>query len=41
MKKKSEFLNSILEINPKYDTDIIGRAYVIAEEMHRGLLRES
>lgn len=41
MKKKSEFLNSILEINPKYDTDIIGRAYDIAEEMHRGQLRKS
>ena len=41
MKKKSEFLNSILEINPKYDTDIIGKAYDIAEEMHRGQLRKS
>lgn len=41
MKKKSGFLNSILEINPKYDTDIIGKAYDIAEEMHRGQLRKS
>ncbi|MDO4745006.1 MAG: bifunctional (p)ppGpp synthetase/guanosine-3',5'-bis(diphosphate) 3'-pyrophosphohydrolase [Bacillota bacterium] len=41
MKKKSEFLNSILEINPNYDIDIIGKAYDIAEEMHRGQLRKS
>lgn len=41
MKKKSEFLNSILEINPKYDIDIIGKAYDISEEMHRGQLRKS
>lgn len=41
MKKKSEFLNSILEINPKYDIDIISKAYDISEEMHRGQLRKS
>ncbi len=41
MKKKSEFLNSILEINPKYDIELIGKAYDISEEMHRGQLRKS
>ena len=41
MKKKSEFLNSILEINPNYDIELIGKAYDIAEEMHRGQLRKS
>lgn len=41
MKKKREFLNSLLEINPKYDIELIGRAYDISEEMHRGQLRKS
>lgn len=41
MKKKGEFLNSILGINPKYDVEIIGKAYDISEEMHRGQLRKS
>ena len=41
MKRRSEFLNAILEINPKYDIDFIGRAYDISEEMHRGQLRKS
>lgn len=41
MKKKSEFLNTILEYNPKYDVELIGRAYDVAEEMHRGQLRKS
>ena len=41
MKKKSEFLNSILEINPNYDIELIGKAYDIAAEMHRNQLRKS
>ena len=41
MKKRSEFLNTILEYNSKYDIDLIGRAYDVAEEMHRGQLRKS
>ncbi len=41
MKKRSEFLNSILEKNPKYDIELIGKAYDISEEMHRGQLRKS
>lgn len=41
MKKKSEFLETILKFNPKYDIDLIGHAYDVAEEMHRGQLRKS
>ncbi|MGN0703930.1 MAG: RelA/SpoT family protein [Lentihominibacter sp.] len=41
MKKRSEFLNTILEYNSKYDIELIGRAYDVAEEMHRGQLRKS
>ena len=41
MKKRSEFLETILEYNPNYDIDLIGRAYDVAEEMHRGQLRKS
>ena len=41
MKKKSEFLDTILKYNPNYDIDIIGKAYDVAEEMHRGQLRKS
>ena len=41
MKKRSEFLNTILEYNSKYDIYLIGRAYDVAEEMHRGQLRKS
>ncbi len=39
--KKSEFLEKILEYNENYDIDLIGRAYDVAEEMHRGQLRKS
>ncbi|MDD7034791.1 MAG: bifunctional (p)ppGpp synthetase/guanosine-3',5'-bis(diphosphate) 3'-pyrophosphohydrolase [Firmicutes bacterium] len=39
--RKSEFLDTILKENPKYDTELIGRAYDTAEEMHRGQLRKS
>lgn len=41
MKKRSEFLDAILKFNSNYDVDLIGRAYDIAEEMHRGQLRKS
>ena len=41
MKKRSEFLDTILEYNPNYDIELIGRAYDVAEEMHRGQLRKS
>ncbi len=41
MKKRTEFLNSILEYNPKYDMELIAKAYDLAEEMHRGQLRKS
>ncbi len=41
MKKRTEFLNSILEFNPNYDMELISRAYDLAEEMHRGQLRKS
>jgi len=41
MKKRIEFLNSILEYNPKYNIDLIAKAYDLAEEMHRGQLRKS
>ena len=39
--KKSEFLDKLLEQNKNYDIELIGRAYDVAEEMHRGQLRKS
>ena len=41
MKKKTEFLDTLLGYNENYDIDLIGRAYDVAEEMHRGQLRKS
>ena len=41
MKKRKEFLDTLLEFNPNYDTELIGKAYDVAEEMHRGQLRKS
>ena len=41
MMKKSEFLEQLLEQNSNYDIELIGRAYDVAEEMHRGQLRKS
>ena len=41
MKKRSEFLDTILQFNPHYDIELIGKAYDVAEEMHRGQLRKS
>ena len=41
MSKREEFLNRILEYNDRYDTELIGRAYDVAAEMHAGQLRKS
>ncbi|MBQ6401643.1 MAG: bifunctional (p)ppGpp synthetase/guanosine-3',5'-bis(diphosphate) 3'-pyrophosphohydrolase [Firmicutes bacterium] len=41
MMKKSEFLDKLLTYNENYDIERIGRAYDVAEEMHRGQLRKS
>lgn len=41
MKKRREFLDTILKFNFKYDIDFIAKAYDVAEEMHRGQLRKS
>jgi len=38
---KEEFLDSIAEINPKYNMEFIGKAYDVAEKMHDGQLRKS
>ena len=39
METMKHFLDSLLEINPKYDVEIIGKAYQIADNMHQGQLR--
>lgn len=41
METMKHFLDSLLEINPKYDVEIIGKAYQIADNMHQGQLRKS
>lgn len=41
MNTMEQFLNSLLEVNPKYDMALIGKAYRIADDMHRGQLRKS
>ena len=41
MMKRQEFLNTILKFNSNYDIELIGRAYDVAEEMHRSQLRKS
>lgn len=41
MESREEFLDDILEVNPHYDIEKIGRAYDIAEKMHRGQMRKS
>ena len=41
MKSREEFLETIAGYNPKYDLDLIGRAYDKAREMHEGQLRKS
>ncbi|MGI6765647.1 MAG: RelA/SpoT family protein [Lentihominibacter sp.] len=39
--KKRDFLERILEYNPAYDIELIGKAYDVAEKTHRGQLRKS
>ena len=41
MKSREEFLQTIADYNPKYDLELIGRAYDKAKEMHEGQLRKS
>ncbi|MEE3362569.1 MAG: bifunctional (p)ppGpp synthetase/guanosine-3',5'-bis(diphosphate) 3'-pyrophosphohydrolase [Anaerovoracaceae bacterium] len=41
METKREFLESIRNMNPNYDMDLISRAYDVAEKMHAGQLRKS
>ena len=41
MKRRSEFLDTISKFNPNYDIELIGHAYDVAEEMHRGQLSKS
>ncbi|MBK5246350.1 MAG: bifunctional (p)ppGpp synthetase/guanosine-3',5'-bis(diphosphate) 3'-pyrophosphohydrolase [Peptostreptococcaceae bacterium] len=41
MKTMEQFLNNLLEVNPKYDIELIGKAYKIADDMHKGQLRKS
>lgn len=41
MMNRNEFLETILKENPKYDIESIGKAYDVAEKMHRGQLRKS
>ena len=41
MKTKAEFLEEILNINPNYDADLIGRAYDKGRQLHDGQLRKS
>lgn len=41
MVTKAEFLEKILSINSKYDTDLIGKAFDTAQRLHDGQLRKS
>lgn len=41
MESRSEFLNSLRNFNPKYDIDVIGKAFDVANQMHEGQLRKS
>ncbi len=41
MESRQEFLDSILEINSKYNLELLGRAYDVASSMHEGQLRKS
>ena len=38
---KAEFLEKLININSKYNTDIIGKAFDKAKELHNGQLRKS
>lgn len=39
--KRKEFLEQIKEHNPSYDMELIGRAYDVADDCHKGQLRKS
>ena len=41
MLSKAEFLEKILNMNSKYDTELIGRAFDTAKTLHEGQLRKS
>ena len=41
MKTKAQFLEQILSINPKYDAELIGKAYDKGRTLHAGQLRKS
>lgn len=41
MKTKAQFLEQILSINPKYDAELIGKAYDKGRTLHEGQLRKS
>lgn len=41
MERKKEFLDKTLELNSKYDINLIEKAYNIAEKQHKGQLRKS
>ncbi len=41
MISKAEFLQKILSINSKYDTELIGKAFDTAQNLHEGQLRKS
>ena len=41
MKTKAQFLEQILSINPKYDAELIGKAYDKGRALHEGQLRKS
>ena len=37
MQSRQEFLNDIIKINPKYDIELVGKAFDVAEKMHAGI----
>ena len=41
MVTKAEFLDKILSISPKYNTELIGKAFDTAQKLHDGQLRKS
>mgnify|MGYP002519692118 CR=1 FL=1 len=41
MMTKAEFLEELQKINPKYDLEFVGRAFVTGQTLHDGQLRKS
>ena len=41
MMTKAQFLEELLKINPKYDTDFVGKAFETGQTLHDGQLRKS